>query len=167
VVAFASNASAITIEEVDGHFEFGEGGQSAANSAFGFLLIAVAMRMCRNIVYAALLPNFRRSYIFMSASAVPSMLTPCSAAESAVLFALLLPIVVTSSLAVATGLAVAAGIFEFCGRFLAMGFIWFNMRGTQSGTASTGSASGQSFTMSRGVIRDDQGRAVKSFPGAS
>lgn len=72
MVAFASNASAITIEEVDGHYEFGEGGQSAANSAFGFLLIAVAMRMCRNVVYAALLPNFRRSYSFMCGNSAAS-----------------------------------------------------------------------------------------------
>lgn len=153
MVAFASNASAITIEEVDGGLEFGEGGQSATNSAFGFLLIAVAMRVCRNLVYAALLPNFRRSYLFI-------------AAESAMLFVLTVPVVITSSLAVATGLVVAAGVFEFCGRFLAMGFIAWNLRRTQSGASSTGSASGQSFTMSRGVIRDDQGRAVKCFPGA-
>lgn len=71
VVGFASNASAITIEREDGHYQFGPGGQSATNSAFGFLTVALAMRACRQAVYGFLLPNFRRAYLYRGVEVRP------------------------------------------------------------------------------------------------
>ena len=81
--------------------------------------------------------------------------------ESLLLLALLIPVTVTSNLTVATACAIAAGTIGFIGRLPDLITIaWARSRRNASATPSGHTP----YTISSGVVRDENGKAVRAFP---
>lgn len=105
LIGYSANASSIELEHEDGHYHLSEESYSAINSTVGFLFVATGLRFVRLLWYAWSLPKFRISLLSQAVICV-------------LVYAFIIPLYVSNSVAVIITMPAIVFGCEFFGRFL-------------------------------------------------